>query len=95
MTIYLLVGESGEYSSWREWFVRAYTSERKAQDEKRRLNNLAKIGVEKSYDTEGWGRWFDAKEAAKERLAAVDPQAKAAFGACGYSVHEIELVGTV
>ena len=88
--IYVIEGQTGEYSDSQHWLVAAYTDRSRAEAEVVRLTMLAKVAERFMGDSDS-EEWRVAKGAAK----AADPQFQCDFSGTIYSVLPLNLVNEI
>lgn len=92
--VWVLFGDTGEYSDYTEWVVRAYTDEEAATKDCETLNALLRAeGVHSDDDHVSRLSW-DERKAVIARLRAHDTNASLNYTGTRYFVHEIPLVET-
>ena len=86
--IYVIEGQTGEYSDSQHWLVAAYTDRSRAEAEVVRLTMLAKVA-----ERFAGGRWLGSGEwhVAESAAKAVDPQFKCDYTGTTYSVMALDL----
>lgn len=82
--VYVLFGETGEYSDRQEWVVRAYANEDAANAERDKLNALAVGG--------GSGSTYDDRQVVRMRLLPHDANASVEYTGTSYSVTEVPFI---
>jgi len=82
-TIYVIVGTTGEYSDHREWFVKAFTAEAKAQEFVTAVSAISRelyATLSSKYD------YYDLKG-----LNPLDPNMQVDYTGVRYNYCEVEL----
>jgi hypothetical protein len=82
--VYVLFGDTGEYSDHVDWVVRGYRDKAQADADCEMLNKLAE-GIENL-------PWAERDAAVRERLGGHDAQARVDYTGLIYSVVEIPVV---
>lgn len=77
--VYIVVGNTGEYSSWTTWNVASYTTKEQADIHCNTLNDLVKGSKEWDYDKRD------------EFKISLDPLMEMQYGGTEYSVEEVSL----
>ena len=85
MKIYIVQGSTGEYSDHMEWPVRAFDSERKAQDFVNKLSEEYRF-LKQKYGHHGFSWYCHIEE---ENMT--DPNMRSDYTGTNYSYFEIEL----
>lgn len=84
--VYVLLGQTGEYSDRSEWVVRAYTNKDDADADAMAMNAIGAEGVDALYGRD--------REAVIERLRMHDTQADMDYTGTSYFVAAVPLVTT-
>lgn len=88
MIIYLLTGQSGEYSDRSDWNIRAFVEKDGAQALKTRLEEIETRKRALRSDGE-----YRAAEDLDEERKTIDPKGESEWGSTDYAIEEIELEG--
>lgn len=86
--VYIIEGNTGEYSDRTNWLVKAYLDENAAMAEQDRLTNkLKEFGVDRGFEM-GWA----AREKAAEKMRNYDDQFRCDYTGTWYTLLTVDLV---
>lgn len=88
MIIYLLTGQSGEYSDRSDWNIRAFVEKDGAQALKARLEEIE--NRKRAFRSDGE---YEKADALEEERKALDPKGGSCWDSTDYGIEEIELEG--
>ena len=92
MKIYIVEGQTGEYSDHRRWNVCAYMNEQSARDKVMRLEENARLAIQKWGEDAVKGLWFGDESIGKEiREFIGDPHFQSDYTGTQYHITTVDL----
>lgn len=85
ITVYLVVGETGEYDDYQHWNVRAYRKREDADALSAALNAIARVPGKYRYS------WAERSAMYEKLMDAGDPNPSIDYNGTSYEVVELEL----
>lgn len=87
--IYLIVGETGEYSSRREWYVCAFRDKDAAEAFAQSCRDFVAEHLEPR--SQGGCNFYESRHTGCEHEGGPDPQIEVSYTGTSYTVAEVEL----
>lgn len=88
--VYIVVGQTGEYSRYRGWYIAAYLDNDTAIQCRDKLNTWCK---ENNCADNQYGNWHYLSEVERHKICPLDPSFNSDYNGTLYTVISIELKG--